>query len=150
MNEKMNEKVLLIAVYDSEAADCARTARTLRRFFNDRGVSAEVKNFTNDTEFVYDCKNKSDAGVLYDLAFIGVDNMLGAETARHVRQFDKTMPQFFVSQVSEYALEAFRVTALDFLTKPVSPRSLEEAFSRLEQKRRADYRIPDLLIDALK
>jgi FixJ family two-component response regulator len=140
----MDDKVLLIAVYDRSAADCFRTAQTLRGFFAGRGLRAEVREFTSSEAFVFDCKDKYDAGVLYDFAFVGADRMEGAETARHARKIDETLPLFFVGEVSDFALEAFRLLALDFLTKPISWRSVDEAFSRITERRRAARRMPRL------
>jgi FixJ family two-component response regulator len=142
----VDERVLRVAVFDRNATECVRTAQALRGFFTDRGLQPEVSEFTTSDDFVCDCKNKYAAAEFYDFAFLVVDSMKGAETARQVRKIDETLPLFFIGQVSDFALDAFRLLALDFLTKPVSQRSVAEAFWRITNRRRAAHRIPDSLI----
>jgi DNA-binding LytR/AlgR family response regulator len=121
-----------IAVFDFRAKDCIHTAEAIRQYYADQGVSAEVVEFTATSAFAYDFKANDDADTPYDMTFIGVDNIMGMETARSIRDLDTWRPMFLVSEVSDYGLEGFRLHALDYLTKPVSPQRIGQAVERIK------------------
>ncbi len=56
-----------------------------------------------------------------DLLFLDIEmqKLGGMETARQIRQTDPDIPIIFVTQMAQYAVEGYRVDALDFLVKPV-------------------------------
>jgi DNA-binding LytR/AlgR family response regulator len=141
----MDNEKLRVTVFDLCAEDCERTARALREFFAGRVLPAEVAEFSDIAAFVLDHHARYHGGMPYDIAFVGVDSMMGAEAARAVRGIDKAMPLFFVSKMSDFALEAFRLTALDFLTKPVSQEAAAGAVARITAPCYSGHRIPGLL-----
>ena len=120
-----------IAVFDFCAKDCIYTADAVRQYYAQRGVAAQVVEFTATQAFTYDFKANGDAGTPYDMTFIGVDSIMGMETARNIRELDTQRPMFLVSEVSDYGLEGFRLHVLDYLTKPVSPRRVGQAVERI-------------------
>jgi DNA-binding LytR/AlgR family response regulator len=142
----MQAEMLRATVFDLHAEDCERVAQTLREYFTARSLPAEIEEFTGIQPFVLAHKARYDAGTPHDMAFVGVDSMIGAEAARHIREIDAELPMFFVSSVSDFALEAHRLFALNYLTKPVSPLAVEESVSRITMSCYAGHRIPDLLL----
>ncbi|MCL2775461.1 MAG: hypothetical protein FWD71_19270 [Oscillospiraceae bacterium] len=129
MNKKTDKK--RIAVFDFRAKDCIHTAEAVRRHYAEQGINAEVVEFTATQAFAYDFKANGDMGTPYDMTFIGVDGIMGIETARNIRELDALRPMFLVSEVSDYGLEGFRLHALDYLTKPVSPQRIGQAVERI-------------------
>ncbi len=45
----------------------------------------------------------------------------------------------FTSSHEKYAIQAFRISALDYLLKPVDPEELSEAITKIQNKRREEY-----------
>lgn len=76
-----------------------------------------------------------------DVVFLDIEmpEMNGLELAgRLVEQNDDCMV-VFVTGYNQYALEAFRVHALDYLLKPVTPAKIEACIARLTRLRRASH-----------
>lgn len=124
-----------IAVFDLRAEDCAHTAGIIRDVFRN---DAQVLEYTDMQKFAYTFLDRREAGKLYDMMFIGVDDFTGLETARNIRELDIgcTCPMFLVSAVEDFGLEGFRLGALDYLTKPVSGERVKRAIQRVEHKRK--------------
>ena len=124
-------EVKRIAVFDYNASDCAHTAEAVRQYYREQSVEASVMLFTSPEVFVYDFLDNCDAGNPYDMTFIGVDDMRGVQTAWSIRHTDMRLPIFLVSDMTEYGAEGFRLCALDYLTKPVTPLRIGEAVRRI-------------------
>ena len=67
-----------------------------------------------------------------DIVFLDVQmpGLTGFEVARQIAQRSPAPHVVFVTAFDQYALDAFRVNAVDYLLKPVDPGRLEEAVSR--------------------
>lgn len=119
-----------IAVFDLRPEDRTYTAGMIRKYFGD---TAEVIEYGAMQEFSYAFQDRMKANQLYDMMFIGVDNFIGLETARNIREQDREnlCPMFLVSEVEDYGLEGFRLLALDYLTKPVSEERIDRAVKRI-------------------
>ena len=123
-----------IAVFDYNVSDCIHTADAVREYYEEQGMEAEVVEFMESAPFAYDYRDNRDAGTPYDMVFIGVDNMRGLEMARNIRELDRYRPMFFVSKRADFGLEAFRLHALDYLKKRVTPMSVGQAVERVGTK----------------
>lgn len=117
-----------VAVFDFSADDCAHTAHAVQESM---GRDVQVVEYTVMQKFTYDFLDRRKAGRLFDMVFIGVDNMLGVETARNIRELSESCPMFLVSERSDFGLEGFRLHALDYLTKPVSADRVKRAVQRI-------------------
>lgn len=126
--KKMKKKQ--IAVFDFKPADCAYTAGAIRQWYGTEW--ADVHEYTDMPKFVYVFKGRRDSRKQYDMVFLCADDMMGVETAHNIRDMDKNCPIFLVSSVDDFSLEAFRLHALDYLTKPVSPERIGQAVARIE------------------
>ncbi len=120
-----------VTVFDYKAEDCAATAAAVREYVRREDTPAEVAEFTALQPFIYNFKDNRDAGTPYDMAFIGVDTMMGAEVARHVRDLDIWCPIFMSSEVSDFAMEGYRLHALDYFSKPASVTKVKNAVRRI-------------------
>lgn len=72
--------------------------------------------------------------VLLDIRMPGMD---GLEAAQHITQMDKVPAIIFITAYDEYALQAFKVHAVDYLLKPVRQQKLLESLERACQLNRA-------------
>lgn len=120
-------RIKKIAVYDPSAQDCHISAEALREIFDRAGVKTNIKEFTDNETFVFDFRDNH-----YDMAFVGIGSIVDLEAARGIRALDEACPLFLVSGVAEYALEGYRLNALDFIVKPVTALRMREAVSRAD------------------
>jgi len=122
-----------IAVFDANQKDCDAAAEAILVYYKEAGMEApEIAVWTEDLPFRLHLKSMADRNEHYDMAFIGADTMKGTDLARTVRDYDKDRPLFLVSGSVEFAVEGFRMRALDYLTKPVSPKRIGEAIARIQ------------------
>jgi two-component system LytT family response regulator len=63
---------------------------------------------------------------------------------------DISFSLIFVTAYNEFALKAFRFSALDYLLKPLNPALLREAVGKAEKRHRIDQRQLDMLLYQLK
>ncbi len=68
-----------------------------------------------------------------DLIFLDIQ-MPGKTGFDMLQQMEKAPHVIFVTAYDEYALKAFEVNALDYLMKPVEPKSLADALLKVKQK----------------
>ncbi|HUM47040.1 MAG TPA: LytTR family DNA-binding domain-containing protein [Chitinophagales bacterium] len=70
-----------------------------------------------------------------DLVFLDIEmpGQSGIEMLRQMQQIDFSV--VFVTAFNRYAVEAFRLGAIDYLLKPVSPSDLQQAVERVESNR---------------
>lgn len=117
-----------IAVFDFDAGAGGEVAAAIREWFGPQGAVTQHRDMQ---QFAHDFKARQGSALPYDMVFISVDNMLGVETARNVREIDNWCPMFLVSSVGDFGMEGFRLHALDYLTKPVSPARIGQAVARI-------------------
>ena len=67
-------------------------------------------------------------GVFLDVRMPGLD---GVDLGKVLRRFDRPPALVFVSAYDEFAIDAFRLAALDYVVKPVARSRLEEAIARV-------------------
>lgn len=120
-----------IAVFDFWPTDCAKTAEAIRKYFRKQGIQVEVTEFTEKNRLANVLLQNVDTGTAYDMTFLCVDNRMGMETARAIRELNRRRPMFLVSEESHCGPEEFHLCALDYLIKPVSPRLVKEAVLRM-------------------
>ncbi|MEO6846762.1 MAG: response regulator, partial [Chthoniobacterales bacterium] len=69
----------------------------------------------------------------FDVLFLDV-RMPGADGFSLLRELENPPAVIFVTAYSNYAVEAFAFSAIDYLVKPVRPTRLAQAVARLEAK----------------
>lgn len=60
----------------------------------------------------------------------------GMETARELRQSDKTVKLVFLTSSAEFAIDAFAVKASNYLLKPVKPQTLYDCLNEIAEELR--------------
>lgn len=71
-----------------------------------------------------------------DIIFLDIEmpEITGLELAEQISALDKPPEIIFITAYNEYALEAFKVNALDYIMKPVDPRELDRLLKKIEKK----------------
>lgn len=81
----------------------------------------------NGMQAVEACQKNIPDIVLMDIRMPGMD---GLEAAQHISQLKNPPAIIFTTAYDEYALEAFKVNAVDYLLKPVREQKLAEAINK--------------------
>ncbi|WP_107038209.1 LytR/AlgR family response regulator transcription factor [Brumimicrobium mesophilum] len=73
-----------------------------------------------------------------DLIFLDIQmpEMTGFEMLKQLNEIPKVV---FVTAYDDYAIDAFKVNALDYLMKPVEPQLLKETIEKLEQNSEEEF-----------
>ncbi len=132
---------LTTVVVDDEALACDELAYLL----NDFPEIELIARGSNGLEAVELIQRLEPELVFLDVNMPGLD---GLGVIRRLREKDIELPHFiFVTAYDQYAVEAFRLAAMDYLLKPVERPRLAETIDRA---RRAiqDKRAPEILASA--
>lgn len=90
-----------------------------------------IMSFTNPTDAIEYCKKHKT-----DVAFLDIDmpKVQGLTLARMLREDNPSLEIVFVTAYDQYALDAFRVHAYDYLLKPISSSDIQDLFDQLHLK----------------
>lgn len=78
----------------------------------------------------------------YDLIFLDIymEGLTGIETAKKIREEDKTVMLVFITTSLSHALESYRLKALFYIEKPIKDEDIKETLSlAAEKKKSASY-----------
>ena len=120
------ERACRVAVFAFEEKARGDVLEALRAYFSGEGWAAELFVFSEIEPMVEAFHRRR-----FDMAFTVVDGMMAVEAARLLRQEDATCPLFLISGSGEYAMEGYRLRALDYLLQPVTPQRLGQAVCRI-------------------
>ena len=107
-----------IAVLDDVASDLSLISNYVRRYASEpenRVVEIKLDCFSDSGLFIENYVPQ------YDILFIDVCMPLvsGLEVARSIRKLDNSVCIIFVTNMAQYALDAFEVDAMGYMIKPV-------------------------------
>lgn len=108
--------------------DDERLARDrLKRMLEEQSEHSVIGEAENGQDALEKIEQLHPDVVLLDIRMPGID---GLEVARHLVGMDEPPAVIFTTAYDEYALEAFKVNAVDYLLKPIRPEKLKEAVSK--------------------
>lgn len=117
-----------VAVFDFDREAGAELMRTVEQALDTTRAQGCAVFLFSDTQAVTRAVQVGG----YDMAFVVIESMTAMETARLMRESAPILPLFLVSNTGDYALEGFRLNALDYLMRPVSERRVVEAVARID------------------
>jgi two-component SAPR family response regulator len=90
---------------------------------------SDITSFTNPEDAIEHCKKHK-----ADIAFLDIDmpKIRGLRLAGILREYNPYLTVVFVTAYDQYALDAFRVHAYDYLLKPIGSDDIKELFDRLD------------------
>ena len=105
-----------IAIVEDEAVWSNALRNMLRTFEKEVNVTLEETQFTSIEDFLTGYKER------YDLVFMDIElpGMNGMDGARRLREIDPVVTLIFVTNMAQFAVQGYEVSALDYLVKPVS------------------------------
>ncbi len=102
-------------------------------------LQADIKTFCPEIEIIGTAKSVVEAAKLFkadqpDILFL--DIMLGANTGFDLLEIlpNNNFQLIFVTAHNEYAMKAFRFSAVDYLLKPIDPDLLQEAVGKAKER----------------
>ena len=119
-----------IALCDDEEAELDKTENMMKAYQEqNRGCSFSIERFNSADDLLWKVKENE---YMPDLLLMDIymPRKLGIEAAKELREMGNECRIVFLTTSKEYALEAFRVDATQYLVKPVSK---EELFSVLDK-----------------
>lgn len=104
----------------------------LSQFIGAREDVQIVGTYTDPSELLKDVDR-----LRPDLAFLDIEmpEMNGLELAARMLKIREDIELVFVTAYRQYALEAFRVSAVDYLLKPVEPELLHRTLDRVQKRK---------------
>ena len=104
-----------IAIVDDEQPQRDTLKAYLRRFSAESSSRFDVDEFPSGDALL------ADYHLIYDILLFDVDmpGTNGINTARQVREMDESVTILFITNMAQYAINAFEVEAADYIIKPV-------------------------------
>ena len=127
--------MLQIAVVDENPHDVVATGTCIEYFFDRFEKECyHIKEYDNGLDLI-----RSDD--LYDIVFLDarLNRLDGIELAQHMRRKNEDTLLVFATDMEEYAIQGYKVDALDFIIKPVTQLkidcALKKAIKRIPEKK---------------
>ena len=115
----------------------------LEKLLEGSGLAKVTGSFTNPLDAIdFIERNKVDA-VFLDIQMPDMD---GIELASHISDLKGSVSIVFVTAYNQYAVEAFRLNAIDYLLKPVTAERLLESLVRITEQRPLPEYVKDIEI----
>ena len=104
-----------VAIVEDEEKERVVTKEMLDRFFKENDIPYEIFSFSSADQFLQSDFNVFNL-LLLDIILPG-DN--GVSVAKHVREKGWPYPLMFITKTIQFALDGYKVDALDYLLKPI-------------------------------
>lgn len=107
--------MIRVVIIEDEAEQVAKLQNFLERFIKENKEQFQTVFFDAAEPFLnnyYPC----------DIIFVDINlpGMTGMELAKWLRERDEVVTLVFITSLAQYALEGYKVDALDFILKPVN------------------------------
>lgn len=128
--------MLRIAVVEDDHDSRERLTQYLEQYQQERGVRLQISCFQDGDAIVDGYQSVYDL-ILMDIQMPLLDGMTAAEL---IRSMDDEVILIFLTNMKQYAIQGYRVGALDYLLKPVSyfalSQRLDKALQQLRRRRK--------------
>ena len=122
--------LLRLAIVENEKDVAKNDEILLDRYGKEKDISLEVDIFNNAFEFL-ESKKDFDA-VLMDIDMPGINGMKAAE---ELRKNNKDIDIIFTTNLPQFAVDGYKVQAIDFVVKPVTFTNLSFAMNKIYEKK---------------
>lgn len=112
----MRRMIWKIAVVDDQAAVQRTMQDYFRRYTQEKGEQFQLFFFENAERFLERYRP------VYDVVLMDIDmpGMNGMDAAHRLRNLDESVVLMFVTNLAQYAIKGYEVSAVDFVVKPVT------------------------------
>lgn len=117
-----------IAIIDDLANDSMLIANYIRQYFQEtcRTEPVVIKQFEDGESFIQFFSEGAYELILIDYF---MHTMTGLETARYIRQIDRSVFIVFTTASRDFAIDCYKVHASDYIVKPVTYAKLAQSMS---------------------
>lgn len=133
--------MIRIALVEDDKNYVAQLREYLEQYEKERGVRISVTEFRDGEDIVTDYRAEYDM-ILMDIEMTFLDGMTAAE---RIRKKDMEVIIIFITNMPQYAIQGYRVDALDYVLKPISyfafSQRIDRAVSRIKKRNREYIRI---------
>ena len=122
------EPLFRIAIVENEPADAEKLHALLDRYFQEVKESFSIDTYGNAFDFIEDAPK-------YNLVFMDIEmpGITGMEASFKIRESNESLPLIiFVTNMAQFAIDGYKVSALDFCLKPIT---YEDLFIPMEKAR---------------
>jgi two-component system LytT family response regulator len=123
--------MLKVIIVDDEYPACVKLEKQLK----ESGLAEVADKFTEPLKALDYLKQTKVDAVFLDIEMPDMD---GIELSSRILDIDENIAFVFVTAYNQYAVEAFRLNAIDYLLKPVYPDRLTETLRRIINQKRID------------
>lgn len=119
-----------IAICDDTQSDLDNLQSIINEYFKQHNINIDIESYTDPEKLINKVKffsiNEYD---FYILDVIMQQN--GIDVAAKIRELEKNTPIIFATSSKEYAVDAFRVRAFDYILKPLDKNQVFECLKRV-------------------
>lgn len=119
--------MLRVAVCDDDIVDCDRIYDYVQDYLNKKNLDAEIRKYNHPDSML------QEGGIFHaDIYILDIvmPMLTGLEAAREVRWTQKNAQIIFATSETSYALEAYDVSPINYILKPVNQIKLENSLDR--------------------
>ena len=126
--------MIRIAIVDDDVRDCQVYRDYLKQYETERKENILVREYHDGDEILQNYASEFDIILMdIDMRFVN-----GMDAAKEIRQMDEKVIIIFMTNMPQYAMEGYKVDALDYVLKPINyydfTQRLNRALSRMEKR----------------
>ena len=118
-----------VAIVEDEAEAVERLRACFERYRQENGIEFALSVYSDAINFLTGYRPDFDL-ILFD---IEMPMMNGLEGAKRLREVDPYVPVVFVTNMAQYAVKGYSVSAIDFIVKPVGYYEFETMINRVRR-----------------
>lgn len=125
--------MLSVAIVEDDEKDAKTLTSALMRYGKENSEEFRLKRFENAEKFLLDYRP------VYDVVFMDIElsgTMDGLNAAKRMRRYDEDVALLFVTNMAQFAVKGYEVSALDYFIKPISYYDLKMRMDRIRRTRR--------------
>lgn len=130
--------MLSVAIVDDNKSEAELLRGFVEKYGKENSEETEIFVFSSGVDFLEGYSSK------YDIVFMDIKmrDMDGMTVSHKLRQVDKNVYLIFVTSMAKYAIDGYKVNAMDYFLKPVYYADIEMRLRRIsEEKKKADFYI---------
>ena len=118
--------MIRIAIVEDDRHDREALKKCLNRYEKENQVKFSVTEFQDGEDIV------TDYTASYDLIILDIEMafLYGMKAAEKIRELDTNVIIIFITNMPQYAIQGYKVNALDYILKPISYFSFSESMVR--------------------
>lgn len=118
--------MIRIAIVDDSKPDREALRECLKRYGEEHRQKFDITEFEDGEDIVTNYSADYDL-ILMDIEMAFLNGMRAAEK---IRELDQTVLLIFTTNMPQYAIQGYKVNAMDYMLKPISYFSFSETMTR--------------------